>query len=37
MSKKEWSKPEVRRIKAGSAEAGKLATNDPSPGTNDGS
>ena len=37
MTKKEWSKPEVRKIQAGSAEAGKTAANDASPGVNDGS
>lgn len=37
MSKKEWRKPEVRKIKAGSAEFGKLSGNDASPGTNDAS
>ena len=37
MTKKEWSKPEVRKIQAGSAEAGKASGDDPSPGVNDGS
>lgn len=37
MDKKEWRKPEVRKIQAGSAEAGKNAGDDASPGVNDGS
>lgn len=37
MEKKEWRKPEVRQIKAGSAEFGKNTGNDASPGTNDAS
>lgn len=37
MLKKEWRKPEVRKIKAGSAEFGKKSGNDASPGNNDAS
>ena len=37
MSKKEWRKPEVRKIKAGSAENGNTAASDADPGSNDGS
>ncbi len=37
MTKKDWRKPEVREIQAGSAEAGKSPANDSSPGVNDGS
>ena len=37
MDKKDWRKPEVRKIQAGSAENGKTAANDASPGVNDGS
>lgn len=37
MDKKEWRKPEVRKIKAGSAEFGKNTGSDASPGVNDAS
>ena len=37
MNKKDWRKPEVRKIQAGSAEFGKLTGNDASPGNNDAS
>ena len=33
MGKKEWREPEVRKIKAGSAEFGTLAGSDPDPGS----
>ena len=37
MDKRDWRKPEVRKIQAGAAENGNLSTSDPDPGNNDGS